>query len=151
MDEAKMATFEFLQSLFEIDLILYSSKVIGDPISQRRKWAFFSGMIMVKIRKISKGGLHTKCLGIEVPGRAWLHLDRIGANPSHIGISVTDLPLESNRLVKIFLLFKWKAEDEEKVTEDSMLFQSVKTLHQTLIGIGMAFMHPPHPIRPDIG
>ena len=79
-------------------------------------------MIMVKIHKISKGGLHTKFLGVEVPGRAWLHLDRKGANPSHIGISVPDLPLESDRLLNILPLFKWNAEGEENVAEDSLLF-----------------------------
>ncbi len=77
---------------------------------------------MVKIRKILKRCLHTKCLGIEVPRGTRLHLDCKGTNPSHIGISVPDLPLESDRLLNILLLFKWNAEGEENVAEDPLLF-----------------------------
>ena len=122
MDEAEMAAFDLLQSLFKTHLIPYSMKVIWDPIAQRRKWASFFGMIIVKIHEISKRGLYTKCLGDKVPRGARLHLHRKGTNPSRIRIPIPDLSLESNRLVNILLSFKWNAQGEEKVKEDSVLF-----------------------------
>jgi hypothetical protein len=86
-------------------------------------------MIMIKIHKILERGLYTEYLQIEVPGRTWLHFDRKGANPSHIGIPVPDLSLQSDRLKDIPLLFKRNAKGEEKVAVDAMLSQLIKAPH----------------------
>src|SRR4030066_2203392 len=104
MNKAKMPAFHVLQPFCKTHLILYLSKITWNPIPQGRAWAFFPRMVMVKIQKSFKRGLHTKRLGIEVPGGARLHLSRKGANPSYIGISTSDLSLESYRLVSILLL-----------------------------------------------
>jgi hypothetical protein len=60
VNEAKMAAFYILQSLFKTHLILYLSKITWNPIPQRRECAFFSRMVMVKIYKILQRGLHMK-------------------------------------------------------------------------------------------
>jgi hypothetical protein len=60
---------------------------------------------------------------------------------------MTDLPLKSDRLLKVFLLFIWSAEGEEKIARDLVVLQFVKALHQSLIGINISFMNPPQSIR----
>jgi hypothetical protein len=107
-------------------------------------------MIIIKIHKIMKRGLNTKCLRVEVPGRAWLHLHHIGPNPSYMGIPISDFSLELNCLMNIFLFFKRNTQGEEKFTRNPILFQLVKALHQILIGIGISFIHSSHPIRAHI-
>ena len=97
-----------------------------------------------------KRGLYTKCLRVEVPWGAWFHLGHKGTNPSYKGITISDLSLEANCLVNIFLVFKWDTKGEEKLTGDSILFQLVKALHQILVGIGISFIHSSHPVRAHI-
>ena len=73
---------------------------------------------MVKIHKIPEGRLDAECHRIEMPRRAGLHLNRKGANSSHIGITAPDLFLKLDRLLKIFLLLKRTAHGEKEVAED---------------------------------
>ena len=73
---------------------------------------------MVKIHKMIQRGFDAKFLGIKMPGRSRLHLDRKSANSPHVGISFPDHVLELNRLLNIGLFFKRHPKGEEKVTED---------------------------------
>jgi len=68
MDKAKMFAFNFLQGLLKTSRILLPFKIIGDPIPQRRKSAFISGMVMVKVHKIFERGFHPVFLRVEVQG-----------------------------------------------------------------------------------
>jgi len=122
MDKAKMVAFDPLQCLLKTLRISLPFEIIGDPIPQRRKSTFISGMVMVKVHKIFKGGFHSIFLRIEVPGGTRLHLDRKSADASYVGILVSDHLLELNRLVNIRLLLKGDTEGEKKITEDPICF-----------------------------
>jgi hypothetical protein len=74
-------------------------------------------MVTVKIHKIFKGSFQTIFLGIEVPWGAWLHFDCKRTDASHIGILLSDHPLEADGLLNIRHFFKGDTEGEEKVTE----------------------------------
>jgi hypothetical protein len=146
VDETEIAAFDLLQCLFKTRFVLYASEVIRNPISKRGECAFFARMIMVKIHKISKRGLHTKGTRIEVPRRPRLHLDGKRADPPHIGVPISDSLLELSRLLKILLLFKRNTDRKEDVAKNLVLFQLLKALHQGLIGIRVPFMDPSHPL-----
>src|SRR4030042_5451977 len=84
-----------------------------------------------------------------MPGRARLHLDGKSANPSHVGILLSDHLLELYCLLNVCLLLKGHTEGKEKVAEDSAIFHLVKRLHQSLIGIAISFMNLSSGFRPD--
>src|SRR4030042_4073020 len=117
MDETKMAALDLLQGLFKSVRIVLLLEIIRNPISQRGESASVPRMVMVKIHKIFKRSFNAILFGIKVPWRARLHLDCKSANPSHIGISLTDHLLKPNRLLDIHLSFKRHAEGKEKVQE----------------------------------
>ena len=113
-----------------------------------RRRPFLSGMVVVKIDEASERRLHIECLRISVQRRAWLHLDRKGANPSHIGEFSPYLPQNSDSLAIVRFLFEGEAEGEEKVTINLMLFQLLKTSHQGPIGVSITLVNPSQPVRP---
>lgn len=106
---------------------------------------------MIEIHEISKVGFYPERLGIEMPGRARLHLDREGAYPSHMGVTLPDFLLEVKRLSDILFPLKGDTHGEEDIGEDLMPLQLVKTVLQSLIGIGMSFMNFSQTIGSHIG
>lgn len=95
---------------------------------------------MIIIHEILKVGFYAEGFGIEMPGRARFHLDRKGAYPSHIGVTIPNLLLELKGLLDILCLLKGNTDGEEDIAENPMLFQPVQTVHQSLIGVGMSFV-----------
>jgi hypothetical protein len=140
MDEAEMATLNLLKPRFKLPLILGFRKIIWEPISQRGKRIFFSRMIVIIIHEILKAGFHAEGFGIEMPGRARFHLDRKGAYPSHIGVTIPNLVLELKGLLDILCCLKGNTDGEEDIAENPMPFQLVQAVHQSLIGVGMSFV-----------
>ena len=97
-------------------------------------------MIMKIIHETLKAGFQAEGLGIEVPGRARLHLDRKSTNPSHIGVTIPNLLLELKGLLDILCRLKGNTKGEEDIAENPMSFQLVQTVHQSLIGVGMSLV-----------
>ena len=87
---------------------------------------------------------------MEVPGRAWLYLNREGPNSLYIRIATPEFPLELDGLIDIFLLLKWHPEGKEQVAINLMLLHLVKTSHQGLIRIGIPLVNPSCPDRTHI-
>src|SRR4030042_4137354 len=115
-----MATLDLLKPRFKIHFILRFRKIIWEPISQRGKRIFFSRMIVIIIHEILKVGFYAESTGIEMPGRARLHLDRKGAYPSHIGVTLPNLLLELKGLLDILWPFEGNTEGAEDMEENPM-------------------------------
>ena len=120
MDEAEMATPDLLKPRFKIHFILCFRKIIWEPISQRGKRIFFSRMIMIIIHEILKMGFYAESIGIKMPGRARLHLDRKCAYSSHIGVTLPNLPLELKGLLNIFCGLEGNTNGEEDIAVNRM-------------------------------
>src|SRR5512136_1966655 len=115
-----MATPDLLKSLFKIHLILGFREIIWEPISQRGKRIFFSRMIMIIIHEILKMGFYAESIGIKMPGRARLHLDRKCAYSSHIGVTLPNLLLELNGLLDVLCRLEGNTNGEEDITVNPM-------------------------------
>src|SRR4030042_3549430 len=136
-----MATLDLLKPRFKIHFILRFRKIIWEPISQRGKRIFFFRMIVIIIHEMLKVGFYAEGLGIEMPGRARFHLNRKGAYPSHIGVTISNLLLELKGLLDILCRLKGNTNGEEDIAENPMPFQLIQTVHQSLIGVGVSFVY----------
>ena len=151
MDETEMTALHLLHLISKALLIRLGFKKIGDPIPQRGKGAPLPGMVTIKVHEIAEERLDVVPLRVEVPGRTGLDLDRKGSNSPHVWIAASELPLEPEGPVDIFLLFERNAEGEEKITVDLMPLQLIEAVHQGLIGVAVSFMNLSRPGRSPVG
>jgi len=146
-----MATLDLLEGRLKFLLVFLFFKETRNPVSQRNERALHLRMVMIKIHKTLERCFDAKKLGIEVPGRARLDLNRKGSDPFDIGIPTLQLPLKPDRPANILFLFERNAEGEEEVTVDPRLLHLIKASQQGLICVGMPFMDPAGACRTHVG